>query len=355
MKRSNIFKRESLFVPIIAIIVGLVLGALVMYVGGYDPILAYHSMITKIFGSTFDMGETIRTIVPLVMCGLAVAISFRAGLFNIGVDGQIIMGSLGALIVGTQVNLPPFLHGLVAILAGAFLGGLWGALVGYLRAEKGISEVVTSIMLNFIALYFSQFLINLFMLQEGTQRSETIKDSASIQMSWLSNLVDGARIHWGFVIAILAVIFYQVYLNKTKWGYELRAVGLNPHAAHYAGMNVPHILVKTMFISGVFGGLVGAFDVLGVFKYVAISSTTSGLGFDGIAVSLLGGNTAVGVLLSGILFGALTYGSQGMSFGAGVPAEIIRMVIGFIIFFVAAPGIVKLLFRPFHKKSKEEA
>ncbi|OAB47361.1 ABC transporter permease [Paenibacillus antarcticus] len=355
MKLNEIFKRESLFVPIIAIVLGLVLGALVMYVGGYDPILAYHSMITQIFGSTFDIGETIRTIVPLVMCGLAVAISFRAGMFNIGVDGQIIMGSLGALIVGTQIDLPPFLHGLVAILVGALFGGLWGALVGYLKASKGISEVVTSIMLNFIALYFSQLVINQFMLQEGTQRSQMIKDSASIQMSWLSNFAGGARIHWGFIIAILAVIFYQVYLNKTKWGYELRAVGHNPHAANYAGMNVSRVIVRTMFISGVFGGLVGAFDVLGVFKYVAISSTTSGLGFDGIAVSLLGGNTAIGVLLSGMLIGALTYGSQGMSFGAGVPGEIIRMVIGFIIFFVAAPGIVRLLFRPFHKKTKKES
>ncbi|MDQ0091046.1 simple sugar transport system permease protein [Paenibacillus anaericanus] len=354
MKLNEIFKRQSLFVPIIAIVLGLVLGALVMLAGGYDPILAYQSMLTKIFGSTFDIGEAIRTIVPLVMCGLAVAISFRAGMFNIGVDGQIIMGSLGALIVGTQFNLPPFLHGLVAILVGALFGGLWGALVGYLKATKGISEVVTSIMLNFIALYFSQFMINLFMLQKGTQRSEMIHDSASIQISWLSNLAGGARIHWGFFIVILAVIFYQVYLNKTKWGYELRTVGLNPHAAKYAGMSVSRVLVRTMFISGVFGGLVGAFDVLGVFKYVAISSTTSGLGFDGIAVALLGGNTAIGVLLSGILIGALTYGSQGMSFGAGVPGEIIRMVIGFIIFFVAAPGIVKLLFRPFQKKTKKK-
>lgn len=354
MKLNEIFKRQSLFVPIIAIVLGLVLGALVMLAGGYDPILAYQSMLTKIFGSTFDIGEAIRTIVPLVMCGLAVAISFRAGMFNIGVDGQIIMGSLGALIVGTQMNLPPLLHGLVAILVGALFGGLWGALVGYLKATKGISEVVTSIMLNFIALYFSQFMINLFMLQKGTQRSEMIHDSASIQISWLSNLASGARIHWGFFIVILAVIFYQVYLNKTKWGYELRTVGLNPHAAKYAGMSVSRVLVRTMFISGVFGGLVGAFDVLGVFKYVAISSTTSGLGFDGIAVALLGGNTAIGVLLSGILIGALTYGSQGMSFGAGVPGEIIRMVIGFIIFFVAAPGIVKLLFRPFQKKTKKK-
>ncbi|AJS60595.1 ABC transporter permease [Paenibacillus sp. IHBB 10380] len=353
-KIMSVFKRESVVIPFVAIIMGLLLGAVIMWIGGYDPMLAYESLISKIFGSSYDLGEALRTIVPLIMSGLAVAIAFRSGMFNIGVDGQIIMGSLGALIVGTQLSLPPFLHALFAIIFGALLGGVWGALVGYIKAKRGINEVITCIMFNFIALYLSHYIIRIFMPQAGTQRSEMIHDSASIQIGWLSELMGGARIHWGFLIAILAVVFYHIYLNKTKWGYELRAVGLNPHAAKYAGMKVPNVMVRTMFISGMFGGLVGTFEVLGVFKYIAINSVTSGLGFDGIAVSLLGGNTAIGVLLSATLIGALTYGSQGMSFGAEVPGEIIRMVIGFIIFFVAAPGIVKLFFRPFQKKSKKK-
>lgn len=353
-KLMSIFKRESAVIPVVSITIGLLLGAIIMLIGGYDPLLAYDSLVTKIFGSSYDFGEALRTIVPLVMCGLAVGIAFRAGLFNIGVDGQIIMGSLGALIVGTKLSLPPLLHAVVAILFGAILGGLWGALVGYIKAKRGINEVITSIMFNFIALYFSHYMIRTFMPQAGTQRSAMIQESASIEIGWLSQLMDGARIHWGFLITILAVIFYHIYLKRTKWGYELRAVGLNPDAAKYAGMKVSNVLVRTMFISGVFGGLVGTFEVLGVFKYIAINSVTSGLGFDGIAVALLGGNTALGVLLSGMLIGALTYGSQGMSFGAEVPGEIIRMVIGFIIFFVAAPGIVKLFFRPLTNKMKKK-
>ncbi|WP_438348576.1 ABC transporter permease [Paenibacillus sp. FA6] len=350
----SIFKRESAIVPFVAIILGLLLGALIMLIGGYDPMLAYESLISKIFGSSYDIGEALRTIVPLMMSGLAVAIAFRSGLFNIGVDGQIIMGSLGALIVGTQLSLPPFIHALLAILFGALLGGIWGALVGYIKAKRGINEVITCIMFNFIALYLSHYIIRLYMPQAGTQRSAMIHESASIQIAWLSQLMGGARIHWGFLIAIVAVVFYHIYLNKTKWGYELRAVGLNPDAAKYAGMKVPNVMVRTMFISGVFGGLVGTFEVLGVFNYIAINSVTSGIGFDGIAVSLLGGNSALGVFFSATLIGALTYGSQGMSFGAEVPGEIIRMVIGFIIFFVAAPGIVKLLFRPFDKRTKKK-
>ncbi|WP_055106280.1 ABC transporter permease [Paenibacillus ihumii] len=353
-KFMSIFRRESAVIPVVSIIIGLLLGALIMLIGGYDPLLAYDSLITKIFGTSYDIGEALRSIVPLVMCGLAVAIAFRAGLFNIGVDGQIIMGSLGALIVGTKLSLPPLLHALVAVVFGAILGGLWGALIGYIKAKRGINEVITSILFNFIALYLSHYFIRTFMPQAGTQRSAMIQESASIQIGWLSQLMGGARIHWGFLLTILAVIFYHIYLNRTKWGYELRAVGLNPDAAEYSGMKVPNVLVRTMFISGVFGGLVGTFEVLGVFKYIAINSVTSGLGFDGIAVALLGGNTALGVLLAGTLIGALTYGSQGMSFGAEVPGEIIRMVIGFIIFFVAAPGIVRLFFRPLTNKMKKK-
>lgn len=349
-----IFKRESAIIPFVAVILGLLLGALIMWIGGYNALLAYQSLISKIFGSSYDIGEAILTIIPLIMSGLAVAIAFRSGLFNIGVDGQIIMGSLGALIVGTQLNLPPFIHGLVAMIFGALLGGFWGALVGYIKAVRGINEVITSIMLNFIALYISHYAIRNFMPQAGTQRSAMINDSASIQIGWLSDLMGGARIHWGFLVAILAVIFYYIYMKKTKWGYELRAVGFNNDAAKYAGMKVPKVIIRTMFISGVFGGLIGTFEVLGVFKYIAINSVTSGIGFDGIAVALLGANSAIGVFFSATLIGALTYGSQGMSFGADVPGEIIRMVIAFIIFFVAAPGIVKLIIKPILQKMKKK-
>lgn len=353
-KFRSLFHFQSATVPLVAVVLGLLMGALIMLIGGYDPILAYQSLLTTLFGGSYDIGEALRTIVPLAMCGLAVGIAFRCGLFNIGVDGQIVMGSLGALIVGTQLQLSPFLHALLAVVFGAVLGGLWGALVGYIKVKRGINEVITCIMFNFIALYISHYAIRMFMPQEGTQRSAMIHDSASIRIGWLSELMDGARIHWGFLIAIFAVIFYYFYVDKTKWGYELRAVGYNPHASQYAGMKVHGVVVRTMFISGMFGGLVGTFEVLGVFKYIAIHSVTSGLGFDGIAVSLLGGNTAIGILFSSILIGGLSYGSQGMSFAADVPGEIIRMVIAIIIFFVAAPGIVKLLFRPFGQKAKKE-
>nr|WP_306798657.1 ABC transporter permease [Oceanobacillus saliphilus] len=331
---------------------GLIIGALFMLLGGYNPTVAYVSMIEKVIGSSYDVGELLRTIAPLILSGLAVAIAFKVGLFNIGVDGQIIMGSLGALIVGTQLSLPSIIHGIVAVLFGALLGGLWGAIAGYLKGSKGINEVITTIMLNYIALYSSHMMIRAFMPQEGTQRSELIKESASIKINFLSDMMGGARIHWGFLIVILVLVFYHYYLNKTKWGYEIRVTGLNIQATKYAGINSSKIMVRTMFISGLFGGLIGTFNVLGVFNYMAISASTSGIGFDGIAVALLGGNTAIGILLAGILFGILTYGAQGMSFGAGVPNEIGDVVISAIIFFVSAPGIIKHLLYRFRNKQK---
>ncbi|MFD2388668.1 ABC transporter permease [Enterococcus rivorum] len=207
-------------------------------------------------------------------------------------------------------------------------------------------------MLNFIALYLSHYLIRLFMDQPGTQRSTLIKDSASINIGWLSERMGGARVHWGFIIMLFAVLAYHIYLNRSKSGYEIRAVGLNPFASKYAGMKVPAVMIRAMMISGLIGGLIGSFEVLGVFKYIAINSTTSGIGFDGIAVSLLGGGTGLGILLSGTLIGLLTYGAQGMSFGAGVPREIINMVIAFIIFFVAASGIVRSILYLFGKNKQ---
>ncbi|WP_152391628.1 ABC transporter permease [Paenibacillus guangzhouensis] len=350
----RLLRSDSMWIPVLSIVIGILIGAIVMLAGGYNPLLAYQSLVEKIFGSPYDIGETLRQIVPLILSGLAVAVAFRGGMFNIGVEGQIVMGSLGALMVGNMIDLPPILHGIVAILVGALFGGIWGSLVAIFKVKRGLNEVISCIMLNWIALYISHIVIKTFMAEMGTSRSQPIHDSASIQIAWLSDLFGGARIHWGFFIVIFMLIGYYYYLNRTKWGYELRAVGYNKHAAEYAGMNVSSIAIRTFFISGAIGGLIGSFEILGVFKYMAIAPNTSGIGFDGIAVALLGMNTSVGVFLSGTLFGALYYGAQGMSFGADVPPEVIKMVISIIIFFAAAPAAIRMFLKMFRRKPKRE-
>lgn len=344
---DKIFNKTSFLVPLVAIILGLLCGAIAMLAGGFDPILAYQSLIKKLFGSPYDMGEAIRAITPLIFTGTAVAFAFRTGLFNIGVEGQFMMGMTGATVIGITLDLPWFLHAPLAIIVGALCGGLWAALTGYLKAVRGVNEVISSIMLNWVALYLSNYIIRAFFVAKGQQKSDPIQESALVSIGWLSDAMDHARMHWGTVIALLGIGVFYIILWRTKQGYELRAVGQSPDAALYAGINVNRTIVKSMFISGLFAGLAGVFETLGVFGYQTILAAPWGYGFDGIAVALLGGNTPIGVLFGAVLFGGLSYGSAGMSFGAGVPPELVRIVIGSIIFFIASHGIVKFFLKPF--------
>ena len=352
-KVLKFFTKESSLVPILAIIMGLLFGALVMLIGGYNPLLAYYSLFKKVFGDLYNFGETIRQITPLIFTGLSVAFAFRTGLFNIGAAGQFVMGSLGAVIIGTQLSLPAYIHAPLAIIVGGLFGALWGAISGYLKAKRGVHEVITTIMLNWIALYLSNYVIYNYLRAKGQQRTEFIKDTASISFDWLSELFGFARLHSGTILAIIAALAFYLILWKTKQGFELRAVGFNPHASEYAGMNVSKNIIKAMFIGGLFAGLGGAVEVLGVFKYQVISAALPNAGFDGIAVALIGANTPLGVIFGSILFGVLTYGAAGMKLGAGVPIQVIRVVIASVIFFVAASGIVKYILALFQRKKKE--
>lgn len=347
------FAAESVWVPAISVLLGLLFGAVVMLIGGYRPLVAYAALVNKVVGNRYDFGEALRQIAPLILTGLSVAFAFRTGLFNIGAEGQFIMGMTGATIVGIRLHLPVGLHLAAAVVFGALLGGFWGAIAGWLKAVRGVNEVITTIMLNWIALYLSNYLIK-FMIEPGQQRTVNIDPSASAMIGPLSVWMGNARIHWGIPVAFAMVAVFWMLLWKTKQGYELRAVGYNPLAAEYAGMNVKRNVVKAMFIGGVFAGLAGVFESVGTFGYQAIMTAMPGYGFDGIAVALLGGNHPVGILLGGILFGALTYGSSGMSFAADVPPEIIRVVIGSVIFFVAASGIVRRLVRPLRARRKRQ-
>ncbi|CAM4242112.1 ABC transporter permease [Paenibacillus macerans] len=352
-KLRKIFTMDSLIVPLVAILLGLLVGAVVMLIGGYNPLVAYGALIKRVVGNPYDFGETIRQITPLIFTGLAVAFAFRSGMFNIGADGQVLIGMTTATAVSLSLSgLPSAILVPLAVIAGGIAGGLWAAIAGYLKAKRGINEVITTIMLNWTALYLSNYVIRNFFLLKGQNRSEDIEASAS--MTFLFGMFNNARIHWGTVIALLTAVFFFVYLWKTKQGYEMRSVGLNPNAAEYAGMNVGRNVVKAMFISGVFAGLAGTFEVLGVFHYQSVYAASPGYGFDGIAVALLGMNHPFGVVLGAILYGVLTYGSAGMSFAAKVPPELIKIVLGSIIFFIAAQGIVRLVLKPFFLKRKKE-
>jgi ABC-type uncharacterized transport system permease subunit len=339
---NTLSKWNAFLVPALAVVLGMLFGALLMLFMGYDPILGFNLIFQGIFGSEYFLGETLRAVTPLIFSGLAVAFAFRTGLFNIGVEGQFIVGQLTAAWVGMSWDLPPFLHAIVAVLMAMIAAGLYAGIAGWLKARLGVHEVITTIMLNYIALFSANYLIRTFLKGQG-ERTQDILPSASLSSEFLKNLFDGARVNWGLIIALLFALLSWFLLWKTTRGYELRAVGFNPHASEYAGMNVKRNIVLSMLISGMLAGAGGAADTLGVYGYMNISAGFTGIGFDGIAVALIGNNHPFGVILGALLFGGLSFGADNMQRVEGIPTESIKIVISMIIYFVAASAIVQTI------------
>lgn len=337
----------NILVPVIAVILGLATGAIIMAVSGYNPATGYRALWNGIFGDIYSVGETIRQITPYILAGLAVAFAFRTGLFNIGVEGQLIVGWFAAAYVGIAFQLPAFLHIPLAILAAAVAGGLWAFIPGLLKARFRVHEVIVTIMMNYVALHTVNALIRI--LSHGGDRTENIASTASLRSGFFEQLTDFSRLHNGIFIALLCVAIMWFLLERTSMGYELKSVGFNDRASEYAGMNVSKNIILAMVISGAFAGLGGAMEALGTFQYVSVKGGFTGIGFDGIAVALLGANAPLGVIFGAVLFGSLKYGSLNMPNEAGVPPEIVSIVIAIIIFFVASGYVIRLLLQRMSK------
>lgn len=332
----------NILVPIVSVILGLIVGAIIMLVSGFSPIDGYVALWNGIFGDMYTIGETIRQITPYILAGLAVAFAFRSGLFNIGVEGQLIVGWFAAAYVGLVFeDLPKIIHLPLALIAAMLAGALWGFVPGLLKAKFRVHEVIVTIMMNYIALHVTNALIKT--VSDGGDRTERIFSSASLRSEFLANLTDFSRLHYGILIALIMVGVMWFLLEKTTLGYELKAVGFNQNASEYAGMNVNKNIILAMVISGMFAGLAGAMEALGTFEYISSKGGFTGIGFDGIAVALLGMNTPLGVIFGATLFGSLKYGALNMPNAAGIPLEIVEIVIAVIIFFVASGYIIRLL------------
>jgi len=280
--------------------------------------------------------------VPYIFAGLAVALGFRAGLFNIGAEGQIGVGWLVAAVAGFAfAGLPAAIHLPLAILLGAVAAGLWAAIAGFLKAKTGAHEVITTIMLNYVFFRLSEWLLcGPIEFGQGTCRTQEIAPSA-----YLPRFLDHpVTIHWGFVLALAAVVATSWFLFRTTWGFELRTAGANPHASKYGGMNVAKTYVLAMFLSGSLAGLAGVVQGLGITHNIALGFQ-SGYGFDSIALALLGKSHPVGVLGASILFGILRAGAARMQSVAGVPTEIVQIIQSLVIVFIAAPAIIQGIYR----------
>lgn len=340
----------NILVPIISIIIGLIVGAIVMVVSGYDPVQGYLALWTGIFGDSYSIGNTIRQITPYILAGLAVAFAFRTGLFNIGVEGQLILGWLAAAWVGYAFELPKIIHLPLALLAAAAAGAFWAFIAGFLKAKFKVHEVIATIMLNYTALYIANAVIK--ELSDGSFKTERVLESASLRSPFLRELTDNSSLHYGIIVALIMVAVMWFILEKTTRGYELKAVGFNQHAAEYSGMSVNKNIILAMTISGMFAGLGGAMEALGTFQNASIKAGFTGIGFDGIAVALLGANTPLGVIFGASLFGSLKYGSLNMPNAAGIPEEIVSIIIALIIFFVASGYIIRVGIQKLSKKKE---
>ena len=323
---------------------------------------AYSTLFVGAFGSpqkiiaAFQSGDglTIRRAInpffeslvqatPYIFGGLSVALGFRAGLFNIGAEGQIFIGALTSVFVGYAVTgLPAIIHIPLALLAGALGGALWGFIPGYLKAKTGAHEVIITIMLNYISFKLSDYLINgpMHDPDEFTPKTPWIQESAQLTRFF----EDPIRFHIGFFVALAVAFLVYWLLFKTTWGFELRAVGSNPNGARYAGMNSTKTTVIAMSLAGSLAGLAGANEVLGL-NYRLVPSFSSGYGFDSIALALLGKNHPLGVVLSALLFGFLRSGSRQMQLKAGVPIDIVSILQALILAFIAAPAIIRSIYR----------
>jgi general nucleoside transport system permease protein len=344
---------RPLLVPALALLTALVLGGLLMLVFGDDPLMAYRGLLEGAFGSGRAWAATLRKTVPFILTGLSVAVAFKAGLFNIGASGQFIMGTIFSVAVGIHFEgMPAFLHLPLALLAGLAGGLLWGAIPGILKVYTGAHEVIITIMLNYVAALFAGWTVYAGGTQGQTPGplwnpaagpiSETPDVLASARLPWLFG--PPYRVHAGLILAlaVAALIWWLIY--RTTIGFEIRTVGQNLKAARYAGIRTGWTLILTIALAGGLAGLAGAIETLGVnFRFAPEFS--GAVGFSGITVALLGQTHPLGVVLAAFMFGALDAGAAKMQFESGVAADIIQVIQALVLAFVAAPAIIRYLFR----------
>jgi simple sugar transport system permease protein len=341
---------STLAVPLASIVLALFVGAIVIWVSEllipgstfniWLPVTAYIAMIQGSMGSFNAIVTSLVDSSPLVLAGLSVAFGFKAGLFNIGGTGQFLMGLLGAVIVGVALkDSSPFIAVPAALLGGMLFGAAWGFIPGFLKAFRGAHEVVTTIMLNYIAAFVLAGMVNGPLRVPAAPAAIT----QSVGNAALPIFI-GRNGHIGLLIALVAVVVVQWVLYRTTFGFEVRTVGANPEAARYAGMRPRYLVIVTMSICGLLAGLAGACELLGV-KHTTQTSYATNVGFEAIAVALLGRSSPLGVLLAALLFGFMHQGALQMQTQAGIPRELVDVLQATILFFLVADQLVRRVFR----------
>ena len=358
---DRIARTSSFRITLLAVLSAMVVGAFIIILSDINKLQngdiigairtvgsAYWALVVGSVGSLRAISATINSATPLILCGVSVAVAFKAGLFNIGATGQMLAGGMTALWVGFAMDGPGFVQVPLAVLAGALGGAAYGAIPGILKARTGAHEVITTIMLNNMAGFLVRWLLKTNVFQRA-DRSDPISKFVTPTgrlprlFGFLSDRPDLVA-HAGFIIAILAVIVYWWFLNRSTTGFEFRAFGMNADAAQYAGMHTKRLTVMAMMFAGAFAGLAGSAEVLGTYGYGS-QNFAGDIGFDAIAIALLGRSTPLGTLLAALLFGALQAGGRQMQANTDVPIDLIVVLRALIVMFIAAPLLVKAMWR----------
>ena len=323
---------DSIYFPVVSILASFLVAGLAMLALGFDPLTAFGGLLSGSLGNLKAIAETLNKATPVILTGISYAIAQKCGFVNLGAEGQLYIGALCAVLAGTEISLPAAVH-IPVVLIAAFLGGaLYGLIPALMKVKFGSSELITTIMFNYVALYFVHYMIAVPIKDYGST-SNFAQSKAMLESAQLPRILTGTRLHAGIIVALLALIAFQFILYHTTTGYEMRVIGMNRTAARCAGMNTGTKTLLSMFLAGGFAGLGGACELMGV-QLRIMENAFNGFGFDGVAVALLGNNSTVGTAFSGILFGALKSGANKMTMKSGAPVAVIYMLQGLIILFV---------------------
>lgn len=348
---AGLLLRSDGAVSVLVVVLGFLCGTILVALVGRNPLNMYKAILQSLTGYNIDrgiwniryVGEWLNLSVPYIFCGLAMAFAARTGLFNIGGEGQYIMGLTMAQVVALLGPQAPVLHWVLAMAAALLMGAIWGGIVGFLKARYEVSEVVATIMLNYVALYLSR-IITMAIPGTNTYKTVNFPQTASLRTEFLSTLTNGSTLNLGIFLVIASVVLYWFLMERTNLGFGLRATGFNKEAARYGGIPVVASVVISMAVAGAFAGMGGGVVALGSFRHGRVLSGMDGYGFTGIAVALVGNNTAVGTLLAGLLFGLLA-AAQPLMQSRQIPKEIALIIQGLIVVFIAVRSGIRLFLR----------
>ena len=351
-KKKSILDSNILY-TLIAIVAGFLIGAIFLMIAGISPIAAYGKLITGVFSKPKFIVYTLVYASPIIFTGLSVAFSFRTGVFNIGAEGQFVIGALVATVLGIVLDLPPVIHAIVCLVGAGAAGAVWSLVVGIMKVKRGIHEVLSFIMFNWIAFYLSNYVVNLPGIKhESKEASVDLASSARILLpESIRNAIGCDVANWGFVLAVVCAVIVWFIIEKTTLGFQLKAVGFNESGAKFAGINTERSVLTALGISGMLSGLGGAVQILGMGGRLAQYAGQEGYGFEGISVALIGSSSPIGCIFSGVFYGAMKYGGSKLTL-VGAPSEVIDIIMGCVILLIAISAVFKVLFQKIGKKKE---